>query len=135
MKKIICALSILFSVLLTVTLTQAAEPAPVFELRVYTTHPGKMPDLLARFKNHTTKIFERHGMLNVGYWVPVEQKDGNKLYYILKHNSRAAAEASWKAFGADPEWVKVRTESEAKGPIVLGVESTFLTATDFSALK
>lgn len=134
MKKLICALSILFSIFVVSTVN-AAEQSPVFELRVYTTHPGKMPDLLARFKNHTTKIFERHGMVNVGYWVPIEEKDGDKLYYILKHNSRAAAEASWKAFGADPEWVKVRAESEAKGPIVLGVESKFLTSTDFSAIK
>ena len=74
-------------------------------------------------------------MVNVGYWVPVEQKDGDKLYYMLKHSSRTAAEASWKAFGADPQWIKVRSESEAKGPIVLSVESRFLTSTDFSALK
>jgi hypothetical protein len=113
----------------------AAEDAPVFELRVYHTHPGKMPDLLARFKNHTTKIFERHGMINLGYWLPVEQKNGDKLYYILKHRTRLAADASWKAFSTDPEWIKVRAESEANGPIVAGVESTFLTATDFSSIK
>jgi hypothetical protein len=135
MKKLIFALSMLLSILLPITQAIAEEATPVYELRIYTTHPGKMPNLLARFKNHTCKLFERHGMVNIGYWVPVEQKDGDKLYYILKHNSRAAAEASWKAFGADPEWVKVRTESEAKGPIVLGVESKFLTSTDFSALK
>ncbi|GGY68650.1 hypothetical protein GCM10011613_11130 [Cellvibrio zantedeschiae] len=135
MKKLICVLGILFSVLLTVTPVQAAEPAPVYELRIYTVHPGKMPDMLARFKNHTTKIFERHGMVNVGYWVPVEQKDGDKLYYILKHKSRAAAEVSWKAFGDDPEWVKVRTASEANGPIVQGVESVFLAPADYSPEK
>jgi len=111
------------------------KPAPVYELRIYTVHPGKMPDMLARFKNHTRAIFERHGMENVGYWVPVEAKDSDKLYYILKHKSREAAAASWKAFGADPEWNKVRTESEAKGAIVKGVEATFMAATEFSALK
>jgi hypothetical protein len=135
MNKFLGFLGALVVCLLPLSSVQAAEPAPVFELRVYTTHPGKMPDLLARFKNHTTKIFERHGMANVGYWVPVEQKDGDKLYYILKHQSREAAAASWKAFGADPEWNKVRTESEAKGPIVKGVESTFMTAAEFSAIK
>ncbi len=128
------ALSILMSIF-AVAPSLAAENSPVFELRVYTTHPDKMPDLLARFKNHTTKIFKRHGMENVGYWLPVEQKGGDKLYYILKHKSRAAAESSWKAFGADPEWVKVRAASEANGPIVAGVESTFLTSTEFSAIK
>lgn len=135
MNKFLSVLGALLVCLLPLSSVQAAEPAPVFELRVYTTHPGKMPDLLARFNNHTTKIFEHHGMVNVGYWVPVEQKDGDKLYYILKHQSREAAAASWKAFGADPEWIKVRTESEAKGPIVKGVESTFMTATEFSAIK
>lgn len=135
MKRLICILSVLFAVLLPLSQVQAAEPTAVYELRIYTTHPGKMPDLLARFKNHTCKLFEHHGMVNVGYWVPVEQKDGDKLYYLLKHSSRTAAEASWKAFGADPEWNKVRTESEAKGPIVSNVESRFLTSTDFSALK
>jgi len=135
MKKLICVVSILLSAFLPLTQVQADEPSPVYELRIYTTHPGKMPDLLARFKNHTCKLFERHGMVNVGYWQPVEQKEGDKLYYILKHANRAAAEASWKAFGADPEWIKVRAASEAKGPIVMGVESKFLTSTDFSTLK
>lgn len=134
MKKLICALSILFSIF-AVTPALAADESPVFELRIYTVHPGKMPDMLARFKNHTTKIFERHGMVNVGYWLPMEQKDGEKLYYILKHKSRDAATASWKAFVADPEWIKVRTESEANGPIVKGVEVNFMAATEFSAIK
>lgn len=134
MKKLICTLITLFS-MFTITSIFAAEESPVFELRIYTTHPGKMPDLLARFKNHTTKIFENHGMENVGYWSPVEAKDENKLYYILKHKSRAAADASWAAFREDPEWIKVRTESEASGPIVAGVESIFMTSTEFSAIK
>jgi len=134
MKKLICALIALFSVF-TFTPALAADDSPVFELRVYTAPPGKMPELLARFENHTTRIIERHGMVNVGYWLPVEQKNGDKIYYILKHKSRAAAAASWKAFGADPEWIKVSTESEANGPIVSCVESIFLTATDFSAIK
>ena len=86
MKKIICALITLFSIF-AMTPALAADESPVFELRVYTTHPGKMSDLLARFKNHTTKIFERHGMVNVGYWLPVEQKGGDKLFYILKHKN------------------------------------------------
>jgi len=134
MKKIIYTLIALFSVF-TFTPVLAANDSTVFELRVYTAPPGKMPDLLKRFENHTTRIFERHGMVNIGYWLPIEPKDGDKIYYILKHKSRAAAAASWKAVGADPEWIKVSTESEANGPIVSGVESTFLTATDFSAIK
>lgn len=134
MKKLICALFTLVSIF-AVAPALAADETTVFELRVYTAPPGKMPDLLARFKNHTTRIFERHGMINVGYWLPVEQKEDDKIYYLLKHKSRTAAEASWKAFGADPEWIKVSTESEANGPIVSHVESTFLTSTEFSAIK
>src|SRR5690606_36865730 len=129
MKKLICALIALFSVF-TFTPALAADDSPVFELRVYTAPPGKMPELLARFENHTTRIIERHGMVNVGYWLPVEQKNGDKIYYILKHKNRTAAKASWKAFGADPEWIKVSAESEANGPIVSGVVSTSLTSTD-----
>lgn len=134
MKKIIFTLITLFS-FFALTPALADDGSPVFELRVYTTHPGKMPDLLARFKNHTTKLFERHGMVNVGYWLPVEQKGGDKLHYILKYKNRAAAEAAWKAFAADPEWIKVQKESEANGPIVAGVESTFLVSTDFSKIQ
>lgn len=107
-------------------------PAPVYELRIYTTHPGKMPDLLARFRDHTCALFERHGMVNVGYWLPLEQKDGDKLYYVLKHGSREAAKDSWRAFGSDPEWKTVQKTSEANGKIVAGVESVFLAATDYS---
>lgn len=112
----------------------AALPAAggVYELRIYYTHPGKMPDLLKRFREHTCALFERHGMTNVGYWLPVEEKDQDKLYYVLKHASRDAAKASWKAFGDDPEWKQVAAASEANGKIVARVDSTFLVATDYT---
>lgn len=134
MKKLIFTFATLFG-LFAVTPALAAEDNSVFELRIYTTHPEKMPDLMARFRNHTTTLFERHGMENIGYWLPTEQKDGDKLYYILKHKSREAAAASWKAFIADPEWVKVRADSEANGPIISGIESVFMTSADFSKIK
>jgi hypothetical protein len=111
---------------------QAADTAPVYELRIYYTNPGKMPDLLTRFRDHTCKIFERHGMVNIGYWLPVEAKDQDKLYYVLQHASRDAAKASWKAFGDDPEWKSVREASEAAGKIVTKVESIFLAAADYN---
>jgi len=126
----------LLSLLLLCTLAtagrSAADAAPVYELRVYYTHPGKMPDLLTRFREHTCTLFERHGMTNVGYWLPVEEKDQDKLYYVLRHASRDAAKASWKAFGADPEWQAVAKASEANGKIVRKVDSTFLEATDYT---
>nr|WP_229239288.1 NIPSNAP family protein [Emticicia agri] len=102
-----------------------------YEMRIYYCHPGKLPDLLTRFRNHTTKIFERHGMTNVGYWVPVDNKD-NALYYVLSYPSKEARDASWKAFGSDPEWKTVATESEKNGKIVAKVVSVFMNLTDFS---
>ena len=104
-----------------------------FELRTYTTHPGKLDDLLARFRNHTTKLFEKHGMTNIGYWVPSEQP--NTLVYVLAYPSRDAATKAWDAFRKDPDWVTARTASEAKGPIVERVQSVFMGPTDFSAIK
>ena len=115
----------------------AAGEAGVYELRVYTTYQGKLDDLLKRFREHTMTIFERHGMKNVAYWTPTDESGphpkGNTLIYILKHPSREAAAANWKAFGEDPEWKKVQAKSEENGKIVEKVESTFMVLTDFSA--
>ena len=108
----------------------------VFEIRTYYTHPGKLDALNARFRNHTVKFFERHGMTNVGYWVPMDPPQSeNTLIYIVAHKDREAAKKSWDAFRKDPEWLKVRTESEAQGPINTKVESVFLTPTDYSPMK
>lgn len=117
----------------------SAQPAPttkVYELRTYYTHPGKLPDLQARFRNHTTRIFEKHGMTNVGYWVPQDEPaHSNTLIYVLAHESREAANKSWDAFRADPEWQKVRAASEANGPIVTKLDRVFMDPTDYSKLK
>jgi hypothetical protein len=115
---------------------QAQSGGAVYELRVYTATEGNLDKVLARFRNHTTKLFEKHGMENVGYWVPADApKSQNTLIYILKHKSRAAATVSWDAFRKDPDWIKVRTESEVNGKIVEKAESTFMNATDFSRMK
>src|SRR5579883_2916594 len=103
----------------------------VYELRIYYAPPGKLPALEARFRDHTTKLFEKHGMTNVGYWTPIDNPN-NELTYILAYPSREAREKSWKEFLADPAWKKVRAESEAQGKIVERVESRFLSATDYS---
>jgi hypothetical protein len=109
----------------------AAGDTRFYELRTYYAAPGKLDDLHARFRNHTLKIFEKHGMVNIGYWVPSENPD-NKLIYVLAYPSRDAREKSWKEFGADPEWKEVARQSEANGKLVSKVESLFLTATDYS---
>ena len=105
----------------------------VYELRVYQAAPGRLAELLARFREHTAKLFDRHGMKNVAYWTPVDEpQKSNTLIYILQHPSREAAAANWKSFQDDPEWKSVRDKSEANGKLVENVESTFLTLTDFS---
>jgi hypothetical protein len=115
--------------------TSVADTAStVFELRIYHCNEGKLPALLSRFRDHTVGIFNRHGIASVGYWTPTDEgplKD-RTLFYILKYPSREEATTRWKAFQADPEWVKVRTASEVDGKLVEHVDSTFLALTDFS---
>jgi len=103
----------------------------VYELRVYYAHPGKLADLEERFRKHTTKLFEDHGMTNVGYWVPIDNKD-NQLIYLLSFPSQKARADSWKSFSADPAWKKVKEQTEANGPLVKKVDSVLLAATDYS---
>ena len=123
----------------------SAEPAPgapagsgrVFELRTYTAALGKLDALNARFRDHTIALFRKHGMEVVGFWEPLDKEAGagDKLVYMLSHKSRAAAEASWKAFRDDPEWVKAKADSEKDGPLTTKIESVFLAGTDYSPLK
>ncbi len=115
----------------------AKKPEPqFFEMRKYITPPGKMDALKARFRDHTTKHFARHGMKQVGYWQAVSGDNAeNTMVYVLAYPSREAREASWKAFNADPAWTKAKTDSEKDGKLVDKVESTFMTALDFSAIK
>ena len=108
----------------------------VFELRTYTAPEGKLGDLDKRFRDHTMRIFKKHGMENVGYWHPQDPPDSaNTLIYIISHKSRDAAKASWAAFQADPEWQRVSTESQVNGRIVSKVVSVFMDSTDYSPLK
>ena len=119
--------------------TSVAEAQPshrVFELRTYTVHPGRLDELHKRFADQITQIFERHGMTGVGYFKPEDAPlSGNTLIYILAHDSREAAEASWKAFRADPEWKQIAAETQRDGPMVDKIESVFLDPTDYSPLQ
>jgi|SRR5215468_2101634 len=108
----------------------------IYELRTYTCEPGKLDALKARFRDHTVRIFNKHGMESIGYWVPEDpERSGNTLIYILAHPSREAADKNWKEFADDPEWKKVQAESEANGKIVQKVERVWMDATEFSKLK
>ena len=114
-----------------VTETQGANR--VFELRTYTANEGKLQALLDRFGGGETDLFEKHGMRGIGYWVAAEEPlDENTLVYMLAHESRDAARASWRAFLEDPEWVAMRDASEVDGRLVSNVVSIFLNPTDFS---
>jgi hypothetical protein len=105
----------------------------VFELRIYHAAAGKLADLEARFRDHTIKIFDRHGIKSVAYWTPLDEPEkSNTLIYILHHPSREAAAANWKSFQDDPEWKSVKEKSEANGKLVDKVDSTYLALTDFS---
>ncbi len=115
---------------------QSQSKNRVFELRTYTANEGKLPALQARFRDHTTKLFEKHGMKNVGYWVPTDTPSNeNTLIYILSFPNREAAKTSWAAFMNDPEWKKVQQESEVNGKLVGEIDSVFMEATDFSPIK
>src|SRR5216110_1996731 len=105
----------------------------VYELRDYHATPGKLGELLARLRDHTMKIFDRHGIKSVAYWTPVDApQKSNTLVYILEHPSREAATANWNSFREDPEWKSVKAKSEANGDLVEKVDSTYLVLTDFS---
>ncbi|HEV8413791.1 MAG TPA: NIPSNAP family protein [Bryobacteraceae bacterium] len=125
---------LLLLVFLTVAL--ALAKGPVYELRTYTAADGKLDALKARFKDHTIRIFKKHGMESIGYWVPEDPVlSKNTLIYILKHPSREDGEKHWMDFQNDPEWKKVSAASEASGKLVLKVERVWLDPTEFSALK
>jgi hypothetical protein len=108
----------------------------VFELRTYTAPEGKLDDLHTRFRDHTMRIFQRHGMTNVGYWTPQDTTlRESTLVYLLAHPSRAAADQAWRDFSADPEWQRVSEESQRDGRIVSQVVRMYLDPTDFSPMK
>lgn len=114
----------------------SAQGQKVYELRTYTATPGNLDNLHARFRNHTTRIFGKHGMEVVGYWTPTDpDKADDTLIYILEHASREAASASWQAFIADPEWQEVAEASNANGQILGGIENDYMIATDYSPLQ
>jgi hypothetical protein len=128
-------ISKLLTLLLLVGAVAFAE-GRVYELRTYTCFEGKLDALKARFRDHTNRIFKKHDMQSIGYWVPQDpERSKNTLVYILVHPSREAADKNWAAFQADPEWKKVAAESEAKGKIVQKVDRVFMDPTEFSQLK
>ena len=117
-------------------LTTSAQSEKVFELRTYKATPGNLDNLHARFRNHTTRIFRKHGMEVVGYWSPTsEEERGDTLVYMLEHADQDTATASWQAFIEDPEWAEVAAASNANGQILGGIEAKYMVATDYSPMQ
>lgn len=116
--------------------SSSAQNQKVFELRTYTATPGNLDKLHSRFRDHTTRIFNKHGMEVVGYWSPTSEEESmDTMVYMLEHASRDAASASWSAFIQDPEWSEVAAASNADGEILAGIESKYLIATDYSPMQ
>ncbi len=135
-KFLIAALAALLLLPLAAFAEEASGGERVFEMRIYTAAEGKLPALLARFRNHTNHLFVKHGMKLIGYWTPTEgEQAGNTLVYILAHDSREAAKESWAGFVADPAWKEAAAESRKDGRLVAGIENQWLRATDFSPLQ
>ena len=147
---------IIFSLLFISCISKSEEPGndnilmkknEVYELRIYYTHEGKFDDIISRFENHTTKLFEKHGFTNVGYWTSqskdkpsyadeiLNNKDQGALYYIVSFPNMEERDKSWDLFINDPDWKKAYNESIEDGPIVSRIEQVFLNPTAFSNLK
>ena len=109
----------------------------LFELRTYHAAPGKLDALQARFANHTLRLFAKHGLTVVGFWVARDAngKPGDDLVYLLAFPDDEAREQCWEQFRADPDWVKARADSEVDGPLLLSYESVFLDPTAYSPMS
>ncbi len=107
----------------------------IYEYRVYEAMPGKLPDLHARFRNHTLKLFKRHGMQSVGYWTPSVGDYTDRLIYIVAFEDEGHRERAWASFFGDPDWQRVKAESEVDGPLVARLTNALLAPTDYSPLQ
>jgi len=131
-RKTLAALALSLLTLAASTATAPAADTRCYELRIYHAAPGKLDDLHQRFRNHTLALFDKHNIQSLGYWVPIQNQDNPRLFFLLAYPSRAARDTSWKAFADDPAWQAAFKASEANGPLVQKVEQLFLSATDYS---
>ena len=106
----------------------------IYELRIYTAHPGKMGSLMKRFRDHTMELFERHEIHNVGYWTNSVGGRSDELWYILSYENHGQREEAWKSFAADPDWQAARAASEENGPLVHHIENRLLQPTEWSPM-
>jgi hypothetical protein len=113
---------------------ERSDKGRYYEMRIYTAAPGKMDALHKRFRDHTLRLFEKHGIKNVGYWTGTGKNEG-KLYFIISYPGEQSRDKHWNAFFNDPDWQKAMKESERDGKLVAGVEQVFMNPTDYSPLK
>jgi hypothetical protein len=141
---VLCCLSIVASAQGNAPASPTIAPSPslakesrCYEIRTYYAAPGKLEELHARFRNHTMKIFKKHGMEVVGFWGPSDKENGseNTLVYILVFPDRAAREKAWKDFRADADWQAAFKESEKNGKLTQKLDSVILMATDYSPVR
>ena len=141
MKKIIktsaiSLVSLIIGLGAAIFFSMSAQDEKVFELGTYKATPGNLDNLHARFRDHTTRIFRKHGMEVIGYWSPTsEEEREDTLVYLLGHDNQAAADQSWQDFIADPEWARVAEESNRDGQILGGIERKYMVATDYSPMR
>ena len=107
----------------------------IHELRIYRCMPGRLPDLQKRFETVTLKLWEKHGLRQVGFWTTLIGASNQELHYMLEWKDMAERERVFNAFMGDPEWQKARAESEKNGPIVANIDSRLLAPTAFSKMK
>jgi hypothetical protein len=130
----LCGAAAVLAVTMVAGQSRAQAPNHVYELRIYHANPGKLDAVNARFRDHTDEIFKRHGIKSIGYFMPADQKL-NEFIYVVDHKSKEDGDKNWKAFQADPEWIKVRDASEANGKLVDHVDSTYMDPTTYSKMK
>jgi hypothetical protein len=107
----------------------------IHELRIYHCISGRLPALLKRFETVTLPIWQRHGIVQAGFWTVTIGDSNQDLYYLLQWDSLAEREKKWTAFQSDPEWLTKRAETERDGAIVASVANLILQPTSFSVIK
>lgn len=130
----LCGAAVVLAVTMIAGPSHAQAPNHVYELRIYHANPGKLDAVNARFRDHTDEIFRKHGIKSIGYFLPEDTKL-NEFIYVVDHKSKEDADKNWKAFQADPEWIKVRDASEVNGKLVDHVDSIYMDPTTYSKLK
>lgn len=102
----------------------------IYELREYIAGENKVEALHNRFKSHVLQLFEKHNIIVKGFWTDYENP--SKLVYLCQFNSQEEQKNAWSAFGIDPEWKRIKQESEVNGPLTSSMKSMILEPVDYT---